>query len=151
MNELTPDHRVQRRHPIMHPQQPVRPGCQSTRMGRQAERVEPSSIGPRAILPRSSQGRPARLCFGSPLFELVYPTSPQGGRCAWFHPSCKSAELSCTSADCQVHKLYIVVELLTSEIPDRAMFRRPVLKTALAPYFQLVQGESGYQHPLIHF
>jgi len=47
-----------------------------------------------------------------------------------------------TRADHQIHKLYIVVELLTGVIPDRAIFRRPVLKTALAPYFQVVQGTS---------
>jgi len=35
-----------------------------------------------------------------------------------------------------------VVELLTGVIPDRAMFRKPVLKAALAPYFQIVQGKS---------
>jgi hypothetical protein len=36
-----------------------------------------------------------------------------------------------------------VVELLTGVIPDRAMFRKPVLKAALAPYFQIVQGKSN--------
>jgi 26S proteasome regulatory subunit N3 len=44
---------------------------------------------------------------------------------------------------CQIHKLYIVVELLTGVIPDRALFRKPVLKSALQPYFQVVQGESS--------
>lgn len=31
--------------------------------------------------------------------------------------------------------------MLTGRIPDRAMFRRPVLQQALLPYFQIVQGE----------
>lgn len=44
-------------------------------------------------------------------------------------------------ADKQIHKLYIVVELLTGVIPDRALFRKPVLKSALQPYFQIVQGQ----------
>ena len=40
----------------------------------------------------------------------------------------------------QIHKFYIVTEMLTGRIPDRAMFRRPVLQAALVPYFQIVQG-----------
>ena len=35
--------------------------------------------------------------------------------------------------------------LLTGVIPDRAMFRRPVLRQALIPYFQIVQGDY---HPV---
>jgi len=40
----------------------------------------------------------------------------------------------------QIHKFFIVVTLLTGQIPDRAMFRKPILEQALAPYFQVVQG-----------
>jgi 26S proteasome regulatory subunit N3 len=40
----------------------------------------------------------------------------------------------------QIHKFYIVTEMLTGRIPDRTMFRRPVLQQALVPYFQIVQG-----------
>jgi hypothetical protein len=43
----------------------------------------------------------------------------------------------------QIHKYYIIVVLLTGVIPDRAMFRKPVLKQALIPYFQIVQGMSS--------
>jgi 26S proteasome regulatory subunit N3 len=43
----------------------------------------------------------------------------------------------------QIHKFFIVVTLLTGQIPDRAMFRKPILRHALAPYFQIVQGELG--------
>jgi 26S proteasome regulatory subunit N3 len=39
-----------------------------------------------------------------------------------------------------IHKFYIVTEMLTGRIPDRAMFRRPVLQHALLPYFQIVQA-----------
>lgn len=39
-----------------------------------------------------------------------------------------------------LHKFYIVVILLTGAIPDRATFRKPVLKEALTPYFQIVQA-----------
>ncbi|KAL7421790.1 26S proteasome non-ATPase regulatory subunit [Cryptotrichosporon argae] len=39
-----------------------------------------------------------------------------------------------------VHKYYIITEMLTGRIPDRAMFRRPVLQQALVPYFQIVQA-----------
>ncbi|KAL1405436.1 26S proteasome non-ATPase regulatory subunit [Vanrija albida] len=39
-----------------------------------------------------------------------------------------------------VHKFYIVTEMLTGRIPDRGMFRRPVLQQALVPYFQIVQA-----------
>ena len=40
-----------------------------------------------------------------------------------------------------VYKYFVVVELLMGDIPERSVFRRPVLRRALAPYFQLVQGE----------
>jgi hypothetical protein len=46
----------------------------------------------------------------------------------------------------QVYKLFIVVELLMGDIPERSVFRQPVLKKALVPYLQIVQGE--YTHPL---
>ena len=42
----------------------------------------------------------------------------------------------------QIHKYFIVVVLLTGVIPERSMFRKPVLREALVPYFQIVQGES---------
>jgi len=34
----------------------------------------------------------------------------------------------------------VIVEMLLGDIPDRALFRTPDLKRALAPYFQLTQG-----------
>jgi 26S proteasome regulatory subunit N3 len=40
-----------------------------------------------------------------------------------------------------VNKLFIVVELLMGDIPERTLFRHPVLKRALTPYLQIVQGE----------
>lgn len=42
------------------------------------------------------------------------------------------------------HKLSIVVELLMGEIPERRTFREPVLKKALVPYLEIVQGESRF-------
>lgn len=42
----------------------------------------------------------------------------------------------------QVYKLFIVVELLMGDIPERSVFRQPVLKRALVPYLQIVQGRS---------
>lgn len=39
-----------------------------------------------------------------------------------------------------VQKLAITVELLLGEIPDRALFRQPMLRKPLAPYFQLTQA-----------
>jgi 26S proteasome regulatory subunit N3 len=39
-----------------------------------------------------------------------------------------------------VNKFSVVVELLLGEIPDKATFRNPQLKKALAPYFQLTQA-----------
>ncbi|WVQ99237.1 hypothetical protein IAU59_006369 [Kwoniella sp. CBS 9459] len=39
-----------------------------------------------------------------------------------------------------IHKYFIIVVLLTGVIPDRALFRKPVLKQALLPYFQIVQA-----------
>jgi hypothetical protein len=98
-----------------------------------------------AILPRQGQGCPTRLCSCQPIFESVYPTSAQGECRTWFRSSSESSFFPLEAvADQQIHKLYIVVELLTGVIPDRAMFRRPVLKNALAPYFQVVQGTSHH-------
>jgi 26S proteasome regulatory subunit N3 len=48
-----------------------------------------------------------------------------------------------------VHKYFIVVELLMGDIPDRALFRQPVLRKALVPYFQIVQGKSPSPSPHI--
>ncbi|ODO08966.1 26S proteasome regulatory subunit N3 [Cryptococcus wingfieldii CBS 7118] len=39
-----------------------------------------------------------------------------------------------------IHKYFIIVVLLTGVIPDRALFRKPILKNALHPYFQIVQA-----------
>ncbi|KAK4687212.1 26S proteasome regulatory subunit N3, partial [Tremellales sp. Uapishka_1] len=39
-----------------------------------------------------------------------------------------------------IHKYFIVVVLLTGVIPERSMFRKPILKQALIPYFQIVQA-----------
>ncbi|KAM0787693.1 hypothetical protein ACM66B_003755 [Microbotryomycetes sp. NB124-2] len=38
------------------------------------------------------------------------------------------------------HKLSIVVELLMGEIPERRIFREPVLRKALVPYLEIVQA-----------
>ncbi|KDQ13346.1 hypothetical protein BOTBODRAFT_45289 [Botryobasidium botryosum FD-172 SS1] len=39
-----------------------------------------------------------------------------------------------------VHKLFIIVELLMGDIPERGLFRQPVLKKALVPYLQIVRA-----------
>ncbi|EJU02426.1 diphenol oxidase-A2 [Dacryopinax primogenitus] len=39
-----------------------------------------------------------------------------------------------------VHKFFIVVELLMGDIPDRALFRQPVLRKPLEPYLQIVRA-----------
>lgn len=39
-----------------------------------------------------------------------------------------------------VHKLFVVVELLMGDIPDRSLFRHPVLQNALSGYFEIVKG-----------
>ena len=41
------------------------------------------------------------------------------------------------------YKFFIVVDLLMGNIPERSTFRLPVLKSALVPYFQIVQGASS--------
>lgn len=41
-----------------------------------------------------------------------------------------------------VHKLSVVVELLMGDIPDRSLFRHPVLEKALNGYFEIVKGRS---------
>ncbi|KAK4047731.1 26S proteasome non-ATPase regulatory subunit [Microbotryomycetes sp. JL201] len=38
------------------------------------------------------------------------------------------------------HKLSIIVELLMGEIPERRIFREPVLRKALVPYLEIVQA-----------
>jgi 26S proteasome regulatory subunit N3 len=41
-----------------------------------------------------------------------------------------------------VHKFFVVVELLMGDIPERGLFRQPMLEKVLAPYSQIVQGIS---------
>lgn len=41
-----------------------------------------------------------------------------------------------------VHKFFIIVELLMGDIPERGLFRHPVLKRALQPYLEIVRGKS---------
>ena len=43
----------------------------------------------------------------------------------------------------QVQKLAVVVELLLGDIPERSIFRQPIMRKPLAPYFQLTQGKSS--------
>jgi 26S proteasome regulatory subunit N3 len=42
-----------------------------------------------------------------------------------------------------VHKFFIVVQLLMGEIPERSLFRQPVLRKALLPYLAITQGNLG--------
>ncbi|KAH7904895.1 PCI domain-containing protein, partial [Hygrophoropsis aurantiaca] len=39
-----------------------------------------------------------------------------------------------------VHKLFVIVELLMGDIPDRSIFRHPVLEKALSAYFDIVKA-----------
>ncbi|KAJ2886859.1 26S proteasome non-ATPase regulatory subunit [Coemansia asiatica] len=39
-----------------------------------------------------------------------------------------------------VHKIYVIVELLMGNIPERSIFRVPILKKPLQPYFELTQA-----------
>ncbi|KAJ7485402.1 PCI domain-containing protein [Mycena latifolia] len=39
-----------------------------------------------------------------------------------------------------VHKLFVMVELLMGDIPDRGLFRHPVLEKALTAYFDIVKA-----------
>jgi 26S proteasome regulatory subunit N3 len=39
-----------------------------------------------------------------------------------------------------VHKFFVVVELLMGDIPERSLFRHPVLEKALSAYFEIVKG-----------
>ena len=50
-----------------------------------------------------------------------------------------------------VHKLFVVVELLMGDIPERSLFRHPVLEKALRGYFDIVKGEllAFYCSPLV--
>jgi 26S proteasome regulatory subunit N3 len=38
------------------------------------------------------------------------------------------------------HKIFVIVELLMGDIPERSLFRHPVLKKALYGYFEIVKG-----------
>ena len=42
----------------------------------------------------------------------------------------------------QVHKLMIIVQLLLGEIPERSLFRQPVLRKPLQPYLRLTQSAA---------
>ena len=39
-----------------------------------------------------------------------------------------------------MYKLFIIVQLLLGEIPERSIFRQPALKKALIPYLHITQG-----------
>lgn len=41
---------------------------------------------------------------------------------------------------CTLHRLHSVVKLLMGDLPDRAVFREPELRTALHPHFRLAQA-----------
>ncbi|CAE6460226.1 unnamed protein product [Rhizoctonia solani] len=45
-----------------------------------------------------------------------------------------------------VHKFFIVVELLMGDIPERGLFRHPVLKRALQPYLEI---RGLFRHPVL--
>lgn len=40
-----------------------------------------------------------------------------------------------------VYKVMVIVQLLMGEIPERSLFRQPMLKKSLAPYFKIAGGE----------
>lgn len=46
-----------------------------------------------------------------------------------------------------VHKLSVVVELLMGDIPERGLFRHPVLEKALTCYFEIVKGRPTNSCP----
>ena len=48
-----------------------------------------------------------------------------------------------------VNKFFVVVELLMGDIPERSLFRQPMLEKVLAPYAQIVQGIIHFNHILI--
>lgn len=48
-----------------------------------------------------------------------------------------------------VHKLFVIVELLMGDIPDRGLFRHVVLQKALNAYFELVKGRIPFHGRVI--
>ncbi|KAJ1816732.1 26S proteasome non-ATPase regulatory subunit [Coemansia sp. RSA 2599] len=54
----------------------------------------------------------------------------------------RKAPSNATTAGFQqtVHKIYVIVELLMGNIPERSIFRVPILKKPLQPYFELTQA-----------
>ena len=58
-----------------------------------------------------------------------------------FFSSSGSDKMHNICAPHQIYKLFIIVELLMGDIPERSVFRQPVFKKALLPYLQIVQGE----------
>ncbi|KAI6144402.1 PCI domain-containing protein [Pisolithus tinctorius] len=94
--------------------------------------------------------------------KTTFPTSasnPQFARYHYFLGRIKAVQLNYTTAHTNlqaairrappaktapgfyqaVHKLFVVVELLMGDIPDRSIFRHPVLEKALAAYFDIVK------------
>lgn len=95
------------------------------------------------VLCRSIASGPAQLRSSKSFFARCYQAGTEGRISTRFRADCEHS-LDFQAVDswisAQVHKYYIIVILLTGVIPDRAMFRRPVLRQALVPYFQIVQG-----------
>ncbi|KIJ61619.1 hypothetical protein HYDPIDRAFT_31221 [Hydnomerulius pinastri MD-312] len=95
--------------------------------------------------------------------KTTFPTSasnPQFARYHYFLGRIKAVQLNYTAAHTNlqqairrappaktapgfyqaVHKLFVVVELLMGDIPDRSTFRHPVLEKALSAYFDIVKA-----------
>ncbi|OAX39807.1 PCI-domain-containing protein [Rhizopogon vinicolor AM-OR11-026] len=90
----------------------------------------------------------------------VSATNPQYARYHYFLGRIKAVQLNYTAAHTNlqqairraptaktapgfyqaVHKLFVIVELLMGDIPDRGLFRHPVLEKALGAYFDIVKA-----------
>ncbi|KAJ7064886.1 PCI domain-containing protein [Mycena amicta] len=95
--------------------------------------------------------------------KTTFPASagnPQFARYHYYLGRIKAVQLNCSEAHANlqqairrapaaklapgfyqaVHKLFVVVELLMGDIPDRGLFRHPVLEKALTAYFDIVKA-----------
>jgi 26S proteasome regulatory subunit N3 len=75
--------------------------------------------------------------------KTTFPASagnPQHARYHYYLGRIKVVQLNYSEAHTNLHKFFIVVELLMGEIPERSLFRHPVLEKALTAYFEIVKG-----------
>jgi len=155
------DHLAERAAAQLPALQPVRAGRKARGKNNPAGRAAQQPARPLLLLPwfvsASFRRRPTSSCPRTPLTCLAHApsthVSARAGRIkaiqldyseAFRHlqQAARKAPQAPAAPGFQqsVHKLMVIVQLLLGDIPERALFRQPVLRKPLVPYLQLTQS-----------